>query len=946
MAGIGSVTSPSTAATASSAGSSSPFVPVAGQGLLASSTGLVSGLQTQQIIQALLTFDQEPVTTLNNKISGEQNQQSAFSTLSSQLTALQNDAQQLASPSVLGSRSVSSSNSSLLTGSANASAPLASYLVTPIALAQTQALLSNGFANTTSAPVGQGTILVKLGGFVNPSTPLSQLNGGAGVAPGKISITDRAGTTATIDLSTARTIDDVVNDINQNGNIPVKASISGGSLVITDSSTPSGTPSQATLTVSNVGNGTTATNLGIAGSVTGNATLTGGNLVYLSNTTPLAMLNDGNGVGTAPGVPDFTVNLQDGSSFSVQLGSAATMQDVLNAINNNSQNSGKLTASTAGNHLVLTDHTTGSNTLAVSALNGSTAAKDLGILGSAQSGGVLTGGALMPALDSVLLKDLNGGSGITTPGSIALTDRSGATATVNLANASSLSDVISAINGAGLGLSASVNAAGDGIQINDTTGKTTSNLIVADVGGGTTAADLHIATDSASNSVNSGDLNERYISTTTALSQLNGGAGVQYGSFQITDSKGKSAVVSLSAANATTVGSVITAINTAGVGVHASINATGDGILLSDTAGGGGTMQVTDLAGTTAAGLNIAGGAVNGQINGAFRYSVTVGPNDSLSTLQQDFANSKAPVTTNIINDGGGSNPYHIMLGSTQSGLAGRLLIDTGTTGLSLSTLTPATNAVIQVGTGGGSNLLFTSATNTFTNILPGLTLNVGGTSATPVTVTVGQDTSALTNALQNFVSDFNTVNGTIAQDDNYNTATQTASVLYADPTIRQISNSLMGFITGSFGNSSDQTRGLLQMGITLSNGQLSINSSALQAALAADPAGIQDFLGNASSGMANKLTQALQNMTAPYSGSIAQQVNNLNQQISDQQSQITFLNAKIAAKQTLLQDEFANMESNLATIQSQGNTLSQLANLATFNANYANGAGSGSSSH
>src|SRR6185437_11434286 len=110
------------------------------------------------------------------------------------------------------------------------------------------------------------------------------------------------------------------------------------------------------LIVQDVAGGATAANLGIAGSVGGNV-LTGTNLVSLSGSTQLSTLNDGNGVGTAPGVPDFTITLADNSSFAVQLSSATTMQDVLNSINHNSQTGGKLTATVSGTHLVLTDHT-------------------------------------------------------------------------------------------------------------------------------------------------------------------------------------------------------------------------------------------------------------------------------------------------------------------------------------------------------------------------------------------------------------------------------------------------------------------------------------------------------------------------------------------------------------------------------------------------------------
>lgn len=909
------------------------------QGAFTTGTGLISGLPVQQIISSLMAFDQQPVTALNNQITTEKNQQAALQSLSAALLALQGDSQALSSPDVLASRVANSSNPSAIAATASPSAPLATYLVTPLAQAQTQSVLSNGFADTTSTPIGQGTVTVKLGGFVNTPTSLAQLNGGQGVSRGKISITDRSGATATVDLSGARTIDDVVNDINQTVGVHIQAAINGDSLTLTDKSGST----NGNLIVEDLAGGTTAANLGIAGSVSA-STLTGTNLVSLSGNQRLSFLNDGNGVRKAPGVPDFQIALHDGSSFAVDLGSATTVQNAVDAINNNSQNGGKLTASISGNHLVLTDNTSGTGTLTVSALNGSAAAQDLGIQGSEQGGGVLTGKRVISGLDTVLLSDLNGGSGIATPGKIQLTDRSGATATVDLTDANTLADVITAINGAGLGLNAAVNSAGDGLQITDTTGKTTSNLIVADVGGGTTATNLKIAANSASNSVNSGDLNQRYISENTALSQLNSGAGIQRGVFKITDSNGKQATIDLTNTKINTLGDVIQAINTAGIGVHASINTTGDGLLLTDTAGGSGTMQVADQGGIAAAGLKIAGQATNGTIDGAFRYTIDIGATDTLSTLQQDFSSAGAPVTTNILNDGSSSQPYHILIGSTQSGTAGRLLIDTGTTGLSLSTLTPAADAVLQVGSASGNGLLFTSSTNSFSNILPGLTVNVTGTSSTPVTVSVGQDSSALSQAVQGFVTDFNKVSGLISQDDSFDPTSGQGGVLQGDATVEQVNNTIFGFINRISGGPTDQTRSLLQMGVTLSGGQLSVDPNKLAAAVAADPSGVQDFLGNATTGLAPQLTTALKALTDQFTGTIQQRVNNITEQITGQQDQVSFLNAQISTKTAQLQAEFANMETSLATIQAQGSMLSQLANQATFNSNYANGASGGSS--
>ena len=58
-------------------------------------------------------------------------------------------------------------------------------------------------------------------------------------------------------------------------------------------------------------------------------------------------------------------------------------------------------------------------------------------VGNEQAGGVLTGTRVLAGLNTTLLKNVRGGQGIAASGSIQLTDRSGATATVCAGAASS-----------------------------------------------------------------------------------------------------------------------------------------------------------------------------------------------------------------------------------------------------------------------------------------------------------------------------------------------------------------------------------------------------------------------------------------------------------------------------------------------------------------------------
>jgi flagellar hook-associated protein 3 FlgL len=102
-------------------------------------------------------------------------------------------------------------------------------------------------------------------------------------------------------------------------------------------------------------------------------------------------LNYGIGIHTATSGPDFIVQRPDGYQLKVAVGSAKTIQDVINLINNDPNNqvaANKVTAQLAstGNGIVLT--TTDPSTvspLAVIEQNGSTAAQDLGLVPAGQT---------------------------------------------------------------------------------------------------------------------------------------------------------------------------------------------------------------------------------------------------------------------------------------------------------------------------------------------------------------------------------------------------------------------------------------------------------------------------------------------------------------------------------------------------------------------------------
>lgn len=91
----------------------------------------------------------------------------------------------------------------------------------------------------------------------------------------------------------------------------------------------------------------------------------------------------------------------------------------------------------------------------------------------------------------ISLDELNAGEGVER-GRIQITDRSGASAEIDLRFAQTIDEVLQAINEENsIDVTASVN--GDRLTLVDTSGQSTSNLRVREVGSGTTAADLGLA---------------------------------------------------------------------------------------------------------------------------------------------------------------------------------------------------------------------------------------------------------------------------------------------------------------------------------------------------------------------------------------------------------------------------------------------------------------------
>jgi flagellar hook-associated protein 2 len=729
---------------------------------------------------------------------------------------------------------------------------------------------------------------------VTLDSSLSLLNNGKGIRAGKIKITNKAGAFATVDLTSAKTVQDVMTAIGNSGLNVTPVLYGGTKFLITDGST--GTNK---LKIESVDNSGTAADLGIETEV-------------------------------------------DGSSFTgKEIFRLSTLGDVKRVIEDAAHRAGnpdKLTVNISpdGKGISLSDTTGGAGDLVVSSTNDSLTAEDLGINGTF-SASTVTGKRMVSGLNTVLLKNLNGGTGVGL-GTIEIQNRAGQTKLVNLSGAATLQDVLDAINNtSGIGVKASLNDAHTGIVLKDQTGASAVNLKISDLDS-TTAHDLHIEIDSAVSQVDTGNNQLKYISETTLLSQLNGGNGISAGGFSLTDSMGGKYTLSLSSTEVgqKSIGDLISIINGQSMAkVHASINSTGDGILMTDTAGGAGQMSIANQgSGTTASDLNIAGQANipgAGSIDGSFEYKITLGGSDTLQNLADKINKLKGPFTAAVVSDGTGTNSYHLTLTSKYSGKSGALVINGGQTGLNLSDLVEGRDAIISLGgTAGGNSLVATSSSNTFKNLVSGVILTAKGASSSPVTVSISQDVDTVTEKVKAFVDKFNAIIGAISDATKYDTTTQTGGTLFGNYQVETVQTRLYSFISSTFSGVGSITN-FSALGITVgSDGNLSMDTEKFKTAYAGNSKAIETFFSTTDKGAGYVLDKLTDDYTRSIDGVLTTAVTSYDSRTKLLNDRITYMQSLLTSKENRLYRQFQNMETALAKLQTMQTAISSLSTIST----------------
>lgn len=219
-----------------------------------SSPGIGSGLDVNNIVSQLMNVEKQPITLLDQKEISFQAQLSGYGTLRGALSSFQGAVQGLDNLSTFQKLSATASDTTILSATADDTAPTGTHDVNVTQLAQAQALAATGQASTT-ATIGSGTATTLTFDF-------GSITGGTlanGAYTGATFTQDATQTSGTVTIDSSNNSLEGIRDAINNANLGVRASI------VNDGS---GTPYRLTIT-----NNATGAAHSMRISVSGDATL-------------------------------------------------------------------------------------------------------------------------------------------------------------------------------------------------------------------------------------------------------------------------------------------------------------------------------------------------------------------------------------------------------------------------------------------------------------------------------------------------------------------------------------------------------------------------------------------------------------------------------------------------------------------------------------------------
>jgi len=311
---------------------------------------------------------------------------------------------------------------------------------------------------------------------------------------------------------------------------------------------------------------------------------------------------------------------------------------------------------------------------------------------------------------------------------------------------------------------------------------------------------------------------------------------------------------------------------------------------------------------------------------GTASHDITIdSSNNTLDQLAAYINLQDYGVQASVINDANGAR---LALVSKTSGAAGDLNVTANSSGLNFHKSAAGVDAQFTV-----DGVPLTSGTNTVTSAIPNVTLNLlTAAPSTPVTLTIAANTAAVTQAINNFVSAYNSVMTAVNSQFKAD-ANSSAGPLASNSALRSLQSSLLSDATFSIAGNNGIVN-LASLGVDMANdGTLSVDTTKLNDALTNHFADVQTFFQSVSAdGFATNVKNNLNGLVGPTSGLLAL---NLNENSSNQKMLTQMINDfedRLTLRRQLLTTQYSQVDTMLRQyplmvqqIQAQINSISSL---------------------
>lgn len=297
---------------------------------------------------------------------------------------------------------------------------------------------------------------------------------------------------------------------------------------------------------------------------------------------------------------------------------------------------------------------------------------------------------------------------------------------------------------------------------------------------------------------------------------------------------------------------------------------------------------------------------------GSNTYAINLSSaNNNLTGLENAINNLDAGVTAQILTTSSGD---YLSVSANSPGATTLQLEDdpSGTATQWLTDQNQGTNTNFDL-----NGVPITTPQTTINNIVPGMTFTINGTTSANQTVTISlsPDMSQVSSALQQFVTDYNSLNQQISS------VSGTGDALEGDSVIWQLNDAMLQLASYNIpGNSGINS--LSSLGVTFDQtGTASFDSSALSSLSSSQISAVFNLLGSATTGL-GEIANQFSAISAPSTGVIASEVNSWNSQNTTLTTNISNATAQVNQMQTLLSQQLEAADAQIDELQTQQSLL------------------------